>query len=213
MPNVDTMKYRHRICSCEAKDTPAQTNNSALQKFSAVLKTAFPTVAAARAVGEPAVTDFVSLREQADANVVQAAMLLSWHTTQLRMLLQSAPTIRALPADATLIQVVVTAAAAGRPIRGRPPKAAETAAVSPPGLGFKSNYDGRDGFTPEAMVARTQFLHGKINRAASTAREDILEGAHMMVRGLPDAAALAGRKQSRKQVHVMARSCRDGVLE
>ena len=97
----------------------SKINASAVQHFAGQLKAdgAFKSVQALRASDEAATSDYVLLHLQALLAEDDARALLTWAKGQERARHPHAPSVKALPSDATLMTIVRTGALDSKPRR------------------------------------------------------------------------------------------------
>ena len=162
-------------------------NASAVQKMAALVKAnkAFPSMQSLRLAGEPAVSDFVTLHLRVQSAGDDVNQLLSAAKAQERTRHPSCPAVKALPADASLLQIVRTASLASQPKMGRRPKRGRDEQEDEEGaMSMARNWvDG--GYTVDSMAKRARFDTRRGNVAVTSTQRDVLEGTELIINGAP----------------------------
>ena len=153
-----------------------------MQHFAGQLKAdgAFKSVQALRASDEAATSDYVLLHLQALLAEDDARALLTWAKGQERARHPHAPSVKALPSDATLMTIVRTGALASKPRRGRPPKGGEADGE----FGMQRNWE-LGGYSVDSMERRANYDSRRINVSLKETQGDVLEGAGLIISGVP----------------------------
>ena len=180
----------------------ASINASAVQKMAALVKAnkAFPSMQSLRLAGEPAVSDFVTLHMRVQAAGDEVDQLLSAAKAQERARHPSCAAVKALPANASLLQIVREASLASAPKRGRPSEDAQEVAEGE--MSMARNWvDG--GYTVESMHKRARHDTRRVNVAQTSTQRDVLEGTDLIINGAPTSVEeLRMYKPSKRRVQI-----------
>ena len=171
-----------------------------MQRFAGQLKAdgAFKSVQALRAPDEAATSDYVLLHLQALLAEDDVRALLTSAKGQERARHPHAPSVKALPPDATLLTIVRTGALASKPQRGRPPKGGEADGD----FGMQRNWE-LGGYSVSSMERRSNFDNRRINVSQKETQGDVLAGAGLIISGVPiSLAEMRMLKPSQRKVQI-----------
>ena len=166
---------RQHLSSATLAKEHSSIHASAVQKFAALVKAdkAFPSVKSLRLPDEPAVDDFVTLHLRVTFAAEHINSLLTFARQQERARHPHCAAVKALPADASLMNIVRAAALATKPKMGRPRKQSASEAEDEE-LSIAQNWvDG--GYSTASMEKRTDFDARRINISQKETQADVLE--------------------------------------
>jgi len=133
----------------------------------------FESIAAARASGEPVITDFVTLRRRVVHHRAHVCALLAFSISQHRAHHSSVIAVSSLPSTASLLEVMSVSAA---------PRSSGTAPNDPGVLAVVENW-AEGGYTVRAMEGRLSYDMRSVAVSLKESQTDILHATRLCVQG------------------------------